>query len=84
MQVGAQLVRILAPPEVEPHGAATLWTNLVALLRPGWRRLLGGQPHLVFEITAHDGGLSFSVWAPGGVPVIWSPSGRSGLARRPD
>jgi hypothetical protein len=68
MQVGAQLVRILAPPEVEPHGAATFWTNLVALLRPGWRRLLVGQPHLAFEITAHDGGLSFSVWVPGGVP----------------
>jgi len=65
---GAQLVRILAPPEVDPHGAATLWTNLVALLRPAWRRLLGGQPHLGFEVTASDGGLTIAMWVPGAVP----------------
>jgi hypothetical protein len=33
----------------DPEGAATLWTNLVALLRPAWRRVLCGQPHLCFE-----------------------------------
>jgi hypothetical protein len=69
MNQGAQLVRILAPPDVDPQGAATLWTNLVALLRPGRRRLLGGQPHLGFEITALDGGLSIAIWVPGGVPT---------------
>jgi hypothetical protein len=69
MNEGAQLVRILAPPEVDPFGAATLWTNLVALLRPGWRRFLGGQPHLAFEITAADGGLSIGIWVPGTVPA---------------
>ncbi|MDA8061065.1 MAG: type VI secretion protein, partial [Actinomycetota bacterium] len=41
---GARLVEVLSPPVVDPEGAATLWTNLVALLRPAWRRALFGQP----------------------------------------
>jgi hypothetical protein len=65
---GERLVRVLAPPEVDPQGAATLWTNLVALLRPAWRRALGGQPHLAFELTATDAGLTISWWVPGAVP----------------
>jgi hypothetical protein len=68
MGEGALLVCVLAPPDVEPQGAATLWTNLVALLRPAWRRLLGGQPHLGFELTASDGGLTIAFWVPGGIP----------------
>jgi Type IV secretion-system coupling protein DNA-binding domain/TraM recognition site of TraD and TraG len=68
MAQGAQLVRVLAPPEVDPYGAATLWTNLVALLRPRWQRLLSGQPHLGFEITAADGGLTIALWVPGTIP----------------
>ena len=65
---GARLVKILAPPEVDPQGAATLWTNLVALLRPAWRRFLGGQPHLGFELTGTDGGLTIALWVPGQIP----------------
>ena len=68
MGEGARLVRVLTPPDVEPQGAATLWTNLVALLRPAWRRALGGQPHLGFELTASDGGLSIALWVPGQIP----------------
>jgi hypothetical protein len=68
MADGARLVTVLAPPEVDPHGAATLWTNLVALLRPAWRRMLGGQPHLGFELTATDAGLTIAWWVPGTVP----------------
>jgi hypothetical protein len=66
---GAHLVIILAPPDVDPYGAATLWMNMVALLRPGWRRLISGQPHLGFEITSSDAGLTMAVWVPGSVPV---------------
>jgi len=66
---GAHLVVILAPPDVDPYGASTLWMNLVALLRPGWRRLISGQPHLGFEITSSDAGLTMAVWVPGSVPV---------------
>ena len=61
-------MRVLAPPDVDPQGAATLWTNLVALLRPAWRRVLGGQPHLGFELTATDAGLTIGLWVPGAVP----------------
>jgi hypothetical protein len=65
---GGRLIRVLAPPEVDPQGAATLWTNLVALLRPAWRRALGDQPHLGFELTAAETGLVISWWVPAGVP----------------
>ena len=65
---GARLVKILTPPDVDPQGAATLWTNLVALLRPAWRRLLGGQPHIGFELASTDGGLTIALWVPGPIP----------------
>ncbi|MHB8438539.1 MAG: helicase HerA domain-containing protein [Acidimicrobiales bacterium] len=65
---GARSVRVLAPPEVDPNGALTLWTNLVALLRPAWRRALGTQPHLGFEVTAGPGGLTIALWVPAVVP----------------
>jgi len=68
MGEGARLVRVLTPPDVDPQGAATLWTNLVALLRPAWRRALGAQPHLGFELTASDGGLTIALWVPGQIP----------------
>jgi hypothetical protein len=64
----ARSVRVLAPPDVDPHGAETLWTNLVALLRPAWRRLLGSQPHIGFELRASAGGLQISLWTPSVVP----------------
>jgi hypothetical protein len=68
MSDGARLVKILTPPDVDPQGAATLWTNLVALLRPAWRRFLGGQPYLGFELTGTDGGLTIALWVPGQIP----------------
>jgi len=68
MARGARLVEVLSPPVVDPEGAATLWSNLVALLRPAWRRVLFGQPHLGFELVASDAGLTISIWVPGGIP----------------
>src|SRR5579875_824996 len=65
MTSGARLVEVLSPPQVDPEGAATLWTNLVALLRPAWRRVLFGQPHLGFELVGSDAGLTISLWVPG-------------------
>ncbi|HEU0130817.1 MAG TPA: TraM recognition domain-containing protein [Mycobacteriales bacterium] len=65
---GARQVAILSPPEVEPDGAAALWDNLHDLLRPRWRRLAFGQPHLAFEYVWTVEGLSISLWVPGGVP----------------
>ena len=72
---GARLFKVLAPPDVDPHGAATLWTNLVALLRPAWRRALGGQPHLGFELAATDAGLTRD-------PPMWRVSGGGISAKR--
>jgi hypothetical protein len=68
LMAGSRLVHVLAPPEVDPRGALTLWTNLVALLRPQWRRALGTQPHLGFELTAGPAGVDIALWVPGVVP----------------
>jgi hypothetical protein len=65
---GGRLVHLLTPPDVEPQGALTLWTNLVALLRPVTQRLLGGQPHLSFELRASAAGLDIAIWVPKVVP----------------
>jgi hypothetical protein len=46
---GARQVTVLAPPTVDPAGGAALWSNLVGLLRPGWRRAFTGQPHVAWE-----------------------------------
>ncbi len=64
----ARLITVLAPPTVDPSGAITVWSNLVGLLRPGWRRRFGGQPHLAFELTFTDDGVQIRLWVPGVVP----------------
>ena len=65
---GGRLIRLLAPPTVDPAGALTFWNNLIPLLRPAWKRSLFGQPHLSFEISADSGSLSFAIWVPDAVP----------------
>ncbi|SEP50563.1 helicase HerA domain-containing protein [Amycolatopsis saalfeldensis] len=64
----ARLITVLAPPTVDPSGAITVWSNLVGLLRPGWRRRFSGQPHLGFELTFTDDGVHIRLWVPGLVP----------------
>ena len=66
--VGARLVTVLAPPRVDPDGAAALWGHLAGLARPGWRRLLFGQPHLCFEYLITPEGSTIRMWVPGPVP----------------
>ena len=68
MNGGARLVQILTPPQVEPGSAQAFWSNLMALLRPPAARLLRGQPHLAFELTATPAGLQVGLWVPGTVP----------------
>lgn len=65
---GARLITVLAPPEVDPDGAAALWGNLAGLLRPRWRRLLFGQPHLCFEYVLTPDGATIRIWVPGSIP----------------
>ncbi|WP_274916657.1 helicase HerA domain-containing protein [Streptomyces sp. WZ-12] len=71
---GARCVEILAPPHVAPKGGEVLWAQLSGLLRPWWRRLTTGQPHLAFEYTWSHTGMRIRLWAPGTVPL--------GLVRR--
>ncbi|MEX5713225.1 type VI secretion protein [Parafrankia sp. FMc6] len=67
LTTGARLVTVLAPPTVDPAGASALWANLLGLLRPGWRRLIG-QPHLVWEYQFTADGVRIQIWVPGVVP----------------
>jgi hypothetical protein len=68
LMVGARRVRVLSPVEIDPVGARTLWMGLHALLRPWWRRLLSGQPHLAWEIVATSEDVQVSLRVPDVVP----------------
>ncbi|WP_422647327.1 type IV secretory system conjugative DNA transfer family protein [Actinoalloteichus caeruleus] len=63
-----RVVTVLAPPAVDSAGGAALWSNLVGLLRPTLARLLGDQPHLVWEYLFSETGVVLRVWVPGVVP----------------
>ncbi|MFF3911042.1 type IV secretory system conjugative DNA transfer family protein [Streptomyces sp. NPDC001848] len=71
---GARLVDVLAPPQVAAKGGEVLWAQLSGLLRPWWRRITTGQPHLAFEYTWYPTALAIRLWVPGTVPL--------GLVRR--
>ncbi|MFI6713540.1 type IV secretory system conjugative DNA transfer family protein [Nonomuraea sp. NPDC050478] len=64
----ARLIEISSPPRSDPEGAVVLWRQLVGLLRPAWKRLLTGQPHLVWEYYGSDAGVRIRLWVPGVVP----------------
>ncbi|NIH83748.1 type IV secretory system conjugative DNA transfer family protein [Amycolatopsis granulosa] len=64
----ARQVTVLAPPSVDPAGGAALWSNLVGLLRPGWRRALTGQPHVACEYVFSEAGVAIRLWVPGVIP----------------
>jgi hypothetical protein len=64
----ARVVTVLAPPTVDPAGAEAVWANLVGLLRPAWKRLLFGQPHLAFEYVFSHHGVHLQMWVPGAIP----------------
>ncbi|MGP3916336.1 type IV secretory system conjugative DNA transfer family protein [Nonomuraea sp. 10N515B] len=64
----ARCVEILAPPVADMPGAEALWGNLIGLLRPAWKRLLLGQPHLAFEYLFGVGGIRIRLWVPGCIP----------------
>ncbi|WP_052281138.1 type IV secretory system conjugative DNA transfer family protein [Nocardia vulneris] len=66
---GARHVVILSPPTLEARAAQALWSHLVGLLRPAWKRLLCGQPHLSFEYkVTGDAGVTLALWVPASVP----------------
>jgi hypothetical protein len=65
---GARLVRIGVPPDVQDTGGHLLWAALHDLLRPRLARVLIGQPHLAWEITASETGTVFRLWVPKVIP----------------
>ncbi|MET7338971.1 type IV secretion system DNA-binding domain-containing protein [Nonomuraea sp. NPDC005650] len=65
---GARLVTISCPPDSDPQGAQVLWSQLIGLLRPTWKRHLAGQPHLVWEYLGSASGVRIRLWVPGVVP----------------
>jgi hypothetical protein len=66
---GARCITILAPPRVAERGGEVLWAQLAGLLRPWWRRMAGGQPHLGFEYAWTSDGLTVRLWLPACVPT---------------
>jgi hypothetical protein len=64
----AREVTVLAPPQVDPAGGAALWSNLVGLLRPAWRRWFTGQPHVACEYVFSEAGVAIRLWVPGVIP----------------
>jgi len=64
----ARYVAVLPPPEADLAGATALWANLHGLLRPRWRVLLSGQPHVSFELAWSVEGLQIGMWVPGAIP----------------
>ncbi|MEU1984416.1 DUF87 domain-containing protein [Nocardia sp. NPDC019395] len=65
----ARQITVLTPPEVDPKGAYTLWAHLTGQLRPAWRRVVLGQPHLGFEYAVTpEAGVAIRIWVPGQLP----------------
>jgi Helicase HerA, central domain len=64
----ARQITVLAPPTVDPAGGAALWSNLVGLLRPAWRRAFAGQPHVACEYVFSEAGVAIRLWVPGVIP----------------
>ncbi len=68
LEPGARLIEISSPPVSEPAGAVVLWSQLIGLLRPVWKRFFAGQPHLVWEYLGDDSGVRIRLWVPGTIP----------------
>ncbi|RKS70693.1 TraM-binding TraD/TraG-like protein [Actinomadura pelletieri DSM 43383] len=66
---GARQITVLPPPEVDPDAAHELWANLLGLLRPAYKRLLTGQPHLAWEYAWDTAAVQIRLWVPGTVPL---------------
>ncbi|WP_433657957.1 type IV secretory system conjugative DNA transfer family protein [Nocardia sp. CA-128927] len=69
LAAGAREVTVLAPPKVDPAGAAGLWAHLIGVTRPAWKRALFGQPHLGFEYRiTPETGVTITIWVPATIP----------------
>lgn len=64
----ARVVTVAVPPTVDPAGGVALWSNLLGLARPAWKRMLFGQPHLACEYLMTHNGVTIRWWIPGVIP----------------
>ena len=64
---GARLIEIEVPAEVDANAAAVFWSRAHGILRPWWRRITDGQPHLCFEYRFTGSGVTIRIWVPGPV-----------------
>ncbi len=64
----ARTIAIAPPPHVDPAGGPALWSTLLGLIRPRWKRLIFGQPHVAFEYVFTHDGVRLQLWVPGSVP----------------
>lgn len=69
LTTGSRCIEIHTPPQASLASAQALWSNLIGLLRPAWKRVLLGQPHLVFEYVFDSGGMRLRLWVPGAIPA---------------
>ncbi|WP_232668306.1 type IV secretion system DNA-binding domain-containing protein [Pseudonocardia sp. TRM90224] len=65
---GARMVTVLTPPDVPADAAKAWWGTVAGLLRPRWKRLVWGQPHLSFEYVITPAAATIRVWVPGPIP----------------
>ncbi|GAA0406052.1 hypothetical protein Acor_40970 [Acrocarpospora corrugata] len=66
---GARIIEISSPPSSDPAGAAVLWSQLVGLLSPAWKRFFIGQSHLAWEYLGDESGVRIRLWVSGTVPA---------------
>jgi Type IV secretion-system coupling protein DNA-binding domain/TraM recognition site of TraD and TraG len=64
----ARLVLIGVPPNAQSQGGLLLWSALHDLLVGQMARLLTGQPHLAWEMSAEESGTIFRIWVPEKIP----------------
>jgi hypothetical protein len=64
-------IRILPPPQIPENGGEFLWTVLHGFIRPRWRRLISGQPHLSWETRASTDDVEISIWVPEELPISY-------------
>lgn len=65
----ARVITIKLPPEVDTAAAEAFWGNLVGLLGPRWKRLVQGQPHVIWEYFFDAEAVSLRLWIPAGTPA---------------
>ncbi|WP_414944852.1 type IV secretory system conjugative DNA transfer family protein [Amycolatopsis sp. cmx-11-32] len=68
LQQNARCITVLAPPTVDTAGGTAVWSNLVGLLRPAWKRFFTGQPHVALEYVFSEHGVTIRFWVPGVIP----------------